>query len=132
VLLYPAVDLVGRRPSRDLFAEGFFLTEDDINWYRDHYTPDPALRSDPLVSPLLADDFTNLAPAYIVTAGFDPLRDEGNDYAALLTAAGVPVTHTCEPTMVHGFANILALPGETAAARNRITTQIRASLNPSA
>jgi acetyl esterase len=129
LLLYPAVDLVGRRPSRDLFGEGFFLTEEDINWYREHYTPDPAIRSDPMVSPLLAKDFSGLAPAHIVTAGFDPLRDEGNEYADLLAAAGVPVTHVCEPSMVHGFANILALGGETRAAQRRITTHLREALN---
>jgi acetyl esterase/lipase len=98
VLLYPGLDLVGRRPSRDLFAEGFVLTEHDIIWYRDHYTPDPAIRSDPLVSPLLAPDLTGLAPAYIVTAGFDPLRDEGIEYADALITARVPVTDSpCSP-----------------------------------
>lgn len=130
VLIYPAVDLVGRRPSRDLFAEGFFLTEEDINWYRDHYAPDLAIRSDPLVSPLLTEDLSGLAPAYVVTAGFDPLRDEGNEYAAKLAAAGVPVEHVCERGMLHGFANILALSGETRAARLRISTAIRTALNP--
>jgi acetyl esterase len=132
VLIYPAVDLVGRRPSRDLFAEGFFLTEEDINWYRDHYTPDPSTRSNPLVSPIFTEDLTGLAPAYVVTAGFDPFRDEGNEYATLMAAAGVPVTHICEPGLVHGFANILALPGETQSARTRITTHIRTTLNPTA
>ena len=132
LLLYPGLDLVGRRPSRDLFGEGFFLTEDDINWYRDHYTPDPAIRSDPMVSPIFAKDLSGLAPAHIVTAGFDPLRDEGNEYATLMAAAGVSVTHICEPGLVHGFANILALPGETQSARTRITTHIRTTLNPTA
>jgi acetyl esterase len=131
-LIYPSLDLVGRRPSRDLFAEGFFLTEADITWYQDHYTPDPALRSDLLVSPLLAEDLTGLAPAHVVTAGFDPLRDEGDEYATRLAAAGVPVTHACEPTMVHGFASILALPGETQAARLRVSAAIRTALNPTA
>ncbi|WP_328988692.1 alpha/beta hydrolase [Kribbella sp. NBC_01245] len=130
VLIYPAVDLVGRRPSRDLFAEGFFLTDDDITWYREHYTPDPAIRADPIVSPLLADDFTGLCPAYIVTAGFDPLRDEGNEYAEKLTAAGVQVEHHCERSMVHGFANILVLADETLHARRRITTAIQSHLRP--
>jgi acetyl esterase len=131
VLIYPAVDLVGRRPSRDLFGEGLFLTDDDINWYRDHYTPDVAIRSDPLVSPIFTEDLSGLAPAYVVTAGFDPLRDEGDEYAARLAAAGVPVEHICERGMLHGFANILALPGETRAARLRISTAVRAALNPS-
>jgi acetyl esterase len=130
VLIYPAVDLVGRRPSRDLFPEGFFLTEQDINWYRDHYTPDPAIRSDPLVSPIFAEDLSGLAPAFVATAGFDPLRDEGNEYAALLSEAGVAVTHICEPGMIHGYANILAIGGETRAAQLRIAQHIRSVLNP--
>jgi acetyl esterase len=130
VLIYPAVDFVGRRPSRDLFGKGFYLTEDDINWYRNHYTPDPAIRSDPLVSPIFAKDLTGLAPAFVVTAGFDPLRDEGNEYAALLADAGVEVTHLCEPGMVHGYASMLALGGETRAAQLRIASHIRSVLNP--
>ncbi|MDX6263456.1 MAG: acetyl esterase [Kribbellaceae bacterium] len=130
VLLYPAVDLAYRRPSRDLFAEGFFLTDEDITWYRNHYTPDPAIRKNPMVSPIYADDLSGVAPAHVVTAGFDPLRDEGNAYATRLTDSGVPTTHTCEPSMVHGFANILALGGETRAAQLRITTTIRHHLNP--
>ncbi len=79
---------------------------------------------------MFTKDLSGLAPAYVVTGGFDPLRDEGNEYATLLAEAGVPVTHVCEPGMVHGFANILALGGETAAARARITTHIRQTLNP--
>jgi acetyl esterase len=130
VLIYPAVDLVGRRPSRDLFGEGFFLTEDNINWYRDHYVPDPAARSDPMVSPIFAKDLSGLAPAFVVTAGFDPLRDEGNEYASLLADAGVEVTHICEPGMVHGYANILAIGGEARAAQLRIAQHIRSVLNP--
>ncbi|WP_232828703.1 alpha/beta hydrolase [Kribbella monticola] len=128
LLLYPSVDMVGRRPSRDLFGEGFYLTEEDIIWYREHYTPDPAVRSNPLVSPIFTKDLSGLPPAHIVTAGFDPLRDEGNEYAALLRDAGVEVTHICEPGMIHGFANILALGGETRAAQLRIATRLREAL----
>ncbi|WP_238158086.1 alpha/beta hydrolase [Kribbella voronezhensis] len=128
LLLYPSLDMVGRRPSRDLFGEGFYLTEEDIIWYREHYTPDPAVRSNPLVSPIFTKDLSGLAPAHIVTAGFDPLRDEGNEYAALLADAGVQVTHICEPGMIHGFANILALGGETRAAQLRIATRLREAL----
>jgi acetyl esterase len=129
LLLYPAVDLVGRRPSRDLFAEGFFLSEEEILWYREHYTPDPSLRPDPRISPLFGS-LEGLAPAYVVTAGFDPLRDEGNDYAAALAAAGVPTTHHQEPTLIHGFANMLALGGPTRAAQQRINTYLKSALNP--
>ncbi|MEV6282943.1 alpha/beta hydrolase [Kribbella sp. NPDC051770] len=129
LLIYPAVDLVGRRPSRDLFSEGFFLTEEEILWYREHYTPDPTLRPDPLVSPLFGS-LKSLAPAYVVTAGFDPLRDEGNEYAEALQTAGVPTVLHQEPTLIHGFANMLTLGGATRAAQLRIHAHVRSVLNP--
>jgi acetyl esterase len=129
LLIYPALDMVGRRSSRDLFRDGFFLTEPLINWYRDHYTPEPALRADPIVSPLLADDLAGLAPAHIVTAGFDPLRDEGEEYAEKLAAAGVPVTYTCETAMLHGFTGILIMSDGARQARLRIAAAVRKALS---
>jgi acetyl esterase len=128
VLLYPGLDLVSRRPSRDLFSEGFILSEDDIIWYRDHYTPDPTIRPDPIVSPLRADDLSGLAPTYITTAGFDPLRDEGNEYAKALKAAGNHLTHVPHPSLTHGYANLLTLPGATRQAHNHLTTHLRSVL----
>ncbi|MFI7064927.1 alpha/beta hydrolase [Kribbella sp. NPDC050124] len=131
VLLYPALDLVNRRPSRDLFGEGgFILSEDDIIWYRDHYTPDPSVRPDPLISPLLADDLSGLAPTYITTAGFDPLRDEGLEYAEALTAAGVQVTHDPNPSLTHGHYNLQSIPGTTRQAHTALTTHLNQALNP--
>ncbi|WP_238332299.1 alpha/beta hydrolase [Kribbella jejuensis] len=129
VLLYPALDLVARRPSRDLFAEGFILTEEDIMWYRDQYTPDPTLRPDPIVSPLRAPDLRNLSPTYLTTAGFDPLRDEALEYAKALTAAGNPLTHTHHPTLPHGHANLLTVPGRTREALNHLTSHLKAALH---
>ncbi|MEU8224544.1 alpha/beta hydrolase [Kribbella sp. NPDC048915] len=128
VLLYPALDLVARRPSRDLFAEGFILTEADIIWYRDLYTPDPTLRPDPIVSPLRADDLTGLPPTYLTTAGFDPLRDEGIEYADALRAAGNTITHAHHPSLVHGYANLLTVPGTTRAAQTHLTTHLKSTL----
>ncbi|MFD7160392.1 alpha/beta hydrolase [Kribbella sp. NPDC059898] len=129
VLLYPGVDLVARRPSRDLFSEGFILTEEDIIWYRDMYTPDPALRPDPIVSPLRAEDLTGLPPTYLTTAGFDPLRDEGRDYAQALQAAGNPLTHIHHPTLPHGHTNLLTLPGPTRQAHTHLTNHLRDTLS---
>ncbi|MGZ0148857.1 alpha/beta hydrolase [Kribbella sp. WER1] len=129
VLLYPAVDLVARRPSRDLFSEGFILTEEDIIWYRDHYTPDPTLRPDPIVSPLRAEDLTGLPPTYLTTAGFDPLRDEGREYAEALAAAGNHLTHAHHPTLPHGHTNLLTVPGTTRTAHTHLTNHLRATLH---
>lgn len=128
LLVYPGLDLVGRRSSRDLFRDGFLLTDAMINWYRDHYTPDPAVRPDPIVSPLLADDLSGLPPAHIVTAGFDPLRDEGAEYAEKLEAAGVPVKYVCETAMVHGFASILVMSDGARHARLRFAHAVHEAL----
>jgi acetyl esterase len=129
VLLYPGLDLVARRPSRDLFSEGLILTEADIIWYRDMYTPDPTLRPDPLVSPLRAKDLTGLPPTYLSTAGFDPLRDEGLEYAKALKAAGNPLTHAHHPTLVHGHANLLTVPGQTRQALTHLTNHLARALH---
>ncbi|MEV4267519.1 alpha/beta hydrolase [Kribbella sp. NPDC049584] len=128
VLLYPSVDLVARRPSRDLFSEGFILSENDIIWYRDHYTPDPTIRPDPIVSPIRADDLTGLPPTYLTTAGFDPLRDEGLEYAAALQAAGNQITHVPHPTLCHGYANLLTVPGKIQEAHTHLTNHLRNAL----
>jgi acetyl esterase len=128
VLLYPAVDLVARRPSRDLFSEGFILSENDIIWYRDHYTPDPTLRPDPIVSPLRAQDLTGLPPTYLTTAGFDPLRDEGLEYAQALHAAGNQLTHIPHPSLSHGYANLLTVPGKVQEAHTHLTNHLRNAL----
>jgi acetyl esterase len=128
VLLYPALDLVARRPSRDLFSEGFILTEADIIWYRDLYTPDPTLRPDPIVSPLRAEDLTGLPPTYLTTAGFDPLRDEGAEYANALKSAGNQLTHAHHPTLAHGHSSLLTVPGTTRAAHTHLVTHLRSTL----
>ncbi len=116
-------------PAETSSHEGFVLTEDDIIWYRDHYTPDPTIRTDPLVSPLLADDLTGLAPTYLATAGFDPLRDEGNEYAEALKSAGNHLTHVPHPSLTHGYANLLTIPGATRDAHAHLTNHLRSVLN---
>jgi acetyl esterase len=110
-LVYPATDLRMRQPSVKTFASGFFLEERDMQWYVAHYLPDPRRVTDPLASPLLADDLTRLPPASIWTAGFDPLRDEGRAYAARLADSAVPTTHRCLDDQIHGFFGLGVLPG---------------------
>ncbi|GAB1514982.1 alpha/beta hydrolase [Actinophytocola sp. KF-1] len=109
LLFYPATDGTTRRRSRDLFADGFFLTDDDMTWFLDHYCPDVAMRADPRLSVLLADDLRGLPPAYVATAGFDPLRDEGNAFADRLREAGVPVVKRQHDDLIHGFVSFVNL-----------------------
>src|SRR5262245_23246483 len=89
LLVYPACDLVVKRPSVATFSTGYFLTEANMDWYSDQYVPDRERRGDPRASPLHAGDLTGLPPAYVATALADPLRDEGDEYAARMAAAGV-------------------------------------------
>jgi acetyl esterase len=109
LLFYPATDMTTRRRSRDLFADGFFLTDDDMTWFLDHYVPDLDMRADPRASVLLAEDLRGLPPAYVATAGFDPLRDEGNAFADRLREAGVPVVKRQHDDLIHGFASFMNL-----------------------
>ncbi|KAA2262228.1 alpha/beta hydrolase [Solihabitans fulvus] len=111
LLFYPGVDASVRRPSRELFGAGFYLTDSDMDWFLDQYAPDPDTHTDPRLSVLLADDLTGLPPTYVATAGFDPLRDEGEAFAARLAEAGVPVALRRHRGMFHGFANVLGLSG---------------------
>jgi acetyl esterase/lipase len=100
VLLCPVTDGTTKRPSYDANADGYGLTESLMDWFWDHYC-DPADRADPKASPLRADDLAGLPPALVVTCQFDPLRDEGDAYAAALADAGVAVRHLPCPGQTH-------------------------------
>ncbi len=104
-LLVPATDLSGSRewPSYAETGEDYVLKTSSLAQMIAAYVPDPALRSSPYVSPLLADDHGGLPPALVVTAHFDPLRDEGEAYAAALERAGVRVRLHREERALHGF-----------------------------
>ncbi|HET7313976.1 alpha/beta hydrolase [Salinisphaera sp.] len=104
LLLYPTVDFAEDKPSKDRFATGFFLEKASMDWFERHYLPDGYDKRDPMVSPLRGD-LAGVAPAIVVTAGFDPLRDEGEAYAAALKTAGVDAVSRREPGLLHGFAN---------------------------
>jgi acetyl esterase len=106
LLLYPAVDLTRSFDSHRRFAQGFFLTEPLMDWFLASYLTDPAQQKDPLGSPLVTRELAGLCPAHVVTAGFDPLRDEGEAYAKALMAAGVPTTLRCYESLLHGFASM--------------------------
>lgn len=101
-LLYPVTDLSAESPSYAENGEGLLLTADTMRWFIAHYTA-PSDRADWRASPLLADDLAGVAPAHVVTAGFDPLRDEGDAYAARLAEDGVPVVHDRVEGALHDF-----------------------------
>ena len=94
-LIYPALYLRGRLPSRKELAQHFPIPRDMIDWFFDHYFGLAWPYTDPRAIPALYEDYTGLPPALILTAGHDPLRDEGADYAKTLQAAGVPVEYAC-------------------------------------
>jgi acetyl esterase len=103
LLIYPATDLVSERPSHEENGRGYFLTIDDMEWFHGNYLPDPDAGNEPLASPLRAGDLSGLPPAVVVTAEFDPLRDDGDAYAEALRNAGVRVIHRRFDGLVHGF-----------------------------
>jgi len=109
-LIYPVVEARFDTPSMRDLGEGFFLTREGMEAFRERYLPDPADWEKWEVSPLLAEDKRGLAPALIVTAGFDPLRDDGAGYARALESAGVAVEYRCYDDMVHGFFGMGVVP----------------------
>ena len=128
-LIYPVTDMRGQARSRTLFGDGFLLTKQDMDWFQDAYLKGSGLAvTDPLVSPLLAGDLSGLSPALIVTGGFDPLRDEGEQYAAKLRDAGVVVDQRRMPSMIHAFLNLNVLGGGVAAANSEMISALRAHL----
>jgi acetyl esterase len=123
-LLYPVTNVgVETRSYRD-FAEGYMLTRESMVWFFDQYLPSREAASDWRVSPLRASSHAGVAPALIVTAGFDPLRDEGEAYAQTLRDAGVTVDYICYGGMIHGFVPM----GKLLDTGNRAASHIAASL----
>lgn len=109
-LVYPATDMFFTEPSHELFRGGFFLERSSMEWYRASYLPDRTDWDDPRATPLKAEDLSGLADAYVITAGFDPLRDEGRLYAERMAEAGVRVRYRCYDDLIHGFFGMGVLP----------------------
>ena len=103
VLVYPALDRNWDTPSALENAEGYGLQRETMRWFWNHYVPNPADADNPLVAPLRAPDLSGLPPAFIATAEFDPLRDDGEMYGQRLAEAGVPVFVKRYDGMIHGF-----------------------------
>ena len=103
VLIYPQTDLTCSSLSHQEFDKGYLLEKKSIEWYKKQYLGKEGNPEDPRVSPLFVSDFSSLPPALIITAEFDPLRDEGELYAQKLKEAGVLVKLHRYRGMVHGF-----------------------------
>ncbi len=103
LLIYPATDQRRGAPSHTTNAQGYLLTADTMDYFHDHYIADKAMDLDWRASPLLRDDLTKLPPALVLTAGYDPLRDEALQYSQRLTLAGNRATHILFERQIHGF-----------------------------
>ena len=103
LLIYPATDMRRQHASHESNGKGYLLTSATITYFHDHYIDDAKHDLDWRASPLLHEDLASLPPALVITAGYDPLRDEGLDYARALTAAGNHVSYVCFERQIHGF-----------------------------
>jgi acetyl esterase len=128
LLIYPVVDATQVRRSRELFGEGFFLTDELMTWFTGHFLAKDTDPADPLISPLLNPRLNDSAPTLLVTAGFDPLRDEGEAYAARLRELGVPSQLRRFPGLFHGFINSIGASPSSHAALVEVAGMTRALL----
>jgi acetyl esterase len=128
LLIYPATDQRALAASHAANAQGYLLTADSIAYYRGHYLPDPAQWTDPRASPLLAADHGRLPPALVLTAGFDPLRDEGRQYADALSAAGSRAQYVCFERQIHGFITMSRVIDEARSAVALCAAALREAL----
>jgi len=129
LLIYPVTDLTMTQPSIDENGEGYMLTAAGLRWFYDHYLGDGGDAKHPVHSPLFAADLTGLPPAHVVTAEFDPLRDEGEAYAERLRDAGVPVTVKRYDGLIHGFFGMGLVIEAAKTASAEIATTLAAGLS---
>ena len=128
LLIYPVTRAMAETESMRAFAEGYFLEEDALRCFLDHYAPGADL-GDWRLSPLAAPSLEGLPPACIVTAGFDPLKDEGKAYAERLARSGVPAIHIDFPSMIHGFFNMSGAVPTARAAISQAAEALRLAFN---
>jgi len=127
LLVYPATDLPSANMSYRENGEGYFLTAKSMHWFFAHYCGANPDASDPYLCPLRAKNLGGLPPALVVTAGFDPLRDEGEAYAARLREAGVRTKLTRYPGMIHGFFGMGPLLTQARAATREAADALRSA-----
>lgn len=122
VLIYPTTDFCFTLdlPSYALMDESYFLTRRQIAWYHEQFLPDDVGKDDLRLGPALAGTFDSLPPALILTAEFDPLRDDGKHYGDLLSAAGADVEYSCYDGMIHGFFHYGRIIDAASASLNQI------------
>ena len=128
-LIYPVTNYAFDTPSYHENGTGYNLTRDAMIYYWNLYLGDPADGQNPLASPLKAPDLSGLPPALIITAEYDPLRDEGLAYADRLRAAGVPVQSTCYPGVFHGFLGQAALIDKGKQAIEEVAAALRSAFS---
>ena len=129
LLVYPVTDHDFDTASYSDNATGYLLSRDAMRAFWDHYVPDERQRNDPRASPLRAADLSGQPPAFVLTAGYDPLRDEGVAYARRLEEAGVPVTHVEYLDVVHGFLRWPSKVDPTREAQDRVSEAVREALS---
>ena len=127
LLIYPAVDAGGEYASRVANGEGYLHTKSAMDWFYAHYLSTPDDVENPLASPIRAADLSGVAPATVITAGYDPLRDEGAAYAKALTAAGVSADHQHNATMIHGFWWMMGAIDHTRSSYQQAAANVRAA-----
>jgi acetyl esterase len=125
LLLYPVLDFTMKQASHERFGEGYLLTEATMLWFAEAYLRAPEDARDWRVSPLRAPDLTGLPPAYVMTAGYDPLCDEGAAFAHRLQEAGVAVRHRHISDQIHGFLLMGKMVRAAAPALDEIAAQLK-------
>jgi acetyl esterase len=128
LLIYPATDMRCGAASHQINGEGYLLTSDTIDYFHDHYIADAAQDLDWRASPLLCDDLSRLPPALVLTAGYDPLRDEALMYSQRLSGAGNRATHVCFERQIHGFITMGKVLDEANAAVSLCAAEMRRAL----
>lgn len=128
LLIYPATDLSMSYPSHKQFGDGYRLTRPLMVWSSCNYLRDGRDILDPRASPLYAEEHSGLPPAIVITAGFDPLRDEGAAYAGKLREAGIEVQYRCFDNLIHGFINLTGVVDAAAHALDEIALMLRGQL----